>query len=225
MLLLLLSRPCHRSAQPCMSAFVPPPPLASLAELQEALGRFRDAVEADATDAEALLNHGLVAKRLRDFSLAAASLSSAVELCPADDDAKSALADVLAEMGLDSEAEALLCDLLTRDQPAASRLKLALANLRLSGLGKRAEALRAYREACEAGPSPVALLAGIAADSMGEHAAAAGFYRDALSQDEHDENAALHLMHGLLRAGDSESAAALRPKLPTHVLSRCPEMA
>ena len=61
--------------------------------------------------------------------------------------------------------------------------------------------------------------------SLMKNAAAAGFYRDALSQDEHDENAALHLMHGLLRAGDSESAAALRPKLPTHVLSRCPEMA
>jgi len=188
------------------------------------MGRFKAAVEHDSSDAVSHMSLGTLARRLKILPVAARALRRAAELLPEDDGLKYDLGNTLAEMGEIDEAEAIFCDLLEREAraPMPSRAKLALANLILNGRGQRSRAFTLFCECIEASrpdPSPLSLLAGVAADSMGDHSVALGLYRECWSQDRHDEYAALHLMVGSLRQGDEASAAALRATLPSHVVS------
>jgi len=199
-----------------------PGPFAGKAELDDALHRLQAAAQDNPSDPSAHLNLGTVARRLQQLPVAAASLRRAVELLPDDDDAKRDLGDVLVSMGYVDDAEAVLRDLISRERPAAnsrpSRTKIALANLLLDARGQRAEALAVFRDVSTFGPTPIAFLAGVTADSMGDHAAAVGYYENSWSFDP-DEDTALHLMLCHLRAGDKPSAAAMRARLPSHVVS------
>jgi tetratricopeptide (TPR) repeat protein len=187
-----------------------------------ALEDLQAVVVADNTNAAAHKALGLAARRARNLGLAADSLERAVALQPDDDEAKKELGSLLAEMGYVPEAEAILRDLLSREpqsQQSTSTTRLRLAALMLAGQGQRQEAYDVYSRVCALRPSPVALLAGVAADSMGNHSTAMRFYKDAWELDPYDEDAVLHLMIAHLRNGDEASAAALRPRLPDHVLS------
>ena len=187
-----------------------------------ALDDLQAVVVADNTNAAAHKALGLAAKRVRNLGLAADSLERAVALQPDDDEAKKELASLLAEMGYVPESEAVFRDLLSREpqsQQSTSTTRLRLAALMLAGQGQRQEAYDVYSRVCALRPSPVALLAGVAADSMGNHSTAMRFYKDAWELDPYDEDAVLHLMIAHLRNGDEASATALRPRLPDHVLS------
>ena len=79
-----------------------------------------------------------------------------------------------------------------------------------------------FRAASDPGPSPLALLAGVAADSLGYHSAAMSFYEDSWKENEADEYAMTHLMISYLRQGHdkmSNAVAPLRKKLPSFIVS------
>lgn len=186
----------------------------------EAQRHFRAAIEKDSADGAAHSNLGMLAKSRRDLSGAAASLRRAIELGQDDDDdASEELGSVLVEMGCVDEAERVLRGIVSREprRDRPSRAELALANLLLDGRGRRSCAYEVYREACgrDRG-SHMAVLAGVAADSMGEHATAMKFYRDSAEHHEADIDTILHLMVGHLREGDESAAAMVRPRLPEH---------
>jgi Tfp pilus assembly protein PilF len=195
-------------------------------ELDQAQELFRTAIEQDGNNGEAHLHLGRLAKRRGNLVEACASLRCAVELLEDNDTARFELGTTLTEMGYISEAETIFSDLVARESQGQqtapqrpSRAKLALANVRLDGLGQRSKAYQVYCDACEAGSAPMAVLAGVAADSLGDHGAALEFYQGSYGQNKADEEAALHLMVSLLRVGDKEGAAALRLRLPNHMLS------
>jgi len=191
------------------------------------------------TAAAAHFDLGMTLYRQRNLSAAAASLRRAVELQHQQDDgandndtsndeAKFQLAKVLTDMGYVDEAVRLLRELVANGQEEddpCSRARLALANVLLDGRGERAAALEVYRQCCssENKPSPMALLAGVAADSMGDHAAAEVYYQASLgsAKEEHaDADTALHLMTSRIRRnGDPVGIATLRGRLPDHVAS------
>jgi len=150
-------------------------------------------------------------------------MRQALKLEPGLSDAEYELGSVLIAMGSIDEAEQLYRSILSREQHvpggAPSQAKLALANLLLDGRGQRSEALRVFRQACDAGPSCMAVLGGCVADSLGDPAGALSWYEEAWRNEFGDEEAALHLMVSHLRRGDDASAAALRPRLAPHVAS------
>ena len=90
------------------AALVSPPELISSVnalnrnQLDDARRTARAAVDADASDAGAHLQLGLVAKRQRDLAVAASALRRAVDLLP-DDGAKHELGGVLSDMGYTDE--------------------------------------------------------------------------------------------------------------------------
>jgi len=185
------------------------------------------AVAEDPTDATAQLQLGREARRRQNLAVAATALSHAVELSPdgsTKKDAKQELADVLVMMGYISEAETLLRDLISQEPQASSPQKpsttsLKLANLLVDGRGERSAALEIYQATCDFGPTPIACLAGVTADSMGLHARAKGFYESSWAFDP-DEDAALHLLISHARTGgDDASASKLRALLPAFVLT------
>lgn len=191
--------------------------------LDKALDCFDAAVANDANNATAYRELGRTAKRLRHLPMAASSLRRVVELVPDDVDGRLELGECLVMMGYVDDAEAAFNEVLQKSPQKASplqerRAKIARANLVIDGRGQRSEAYAVLSSLAPSSP-PMALLAGVAADSMGEHAAAREFYSDALRHDEFDEDAALHLMLSHARAGDHASAASLRPKISAHVLS------
>ena len=150
-------------------------------------------------------------------------MRQALKLEPGLSDAEYELGSVLIAMGSIDEAEQLYRSILSRERHvpggAPSQAKLALANLLLDGRGQRSEALRVFRQACDAGPSCMAVLGGCVADSLGDPAGALSWYEEAWRNEFGDEEAALHLMVSHLRRGDDGSAAALRPRLAPHVAS------
>lgn len=159
-----------------------PGPFATKDELDAALGIFEATAEAHPTDAEAHLNIGLLAKRRSKLAVAAEALRRVVELRPSDDDAKRNLAGVLVDMGYVDDAEVWLRDLISREPPVQpntrpTRTEAQLANLLLDGRGERSAALRVFERACRCGPTPLAFLAGVVADSLGDHSAAMAFYQ------------------------------------------------
>ena len=85
-----------------------------------ALDNLQAVVVAEHTNAAAQKALGLAARKVRNFGLAADSLERAVALRPDDDEAKDELGSLLAEMGYVSEAEAILRDLLSREQQSIS---------------------------------------------------------------------------------------------------------
>ena len=208
----------HRRAAPPLLGAALPGPFAP--ELDEMLRRYKESLHADPQDAVANLNLGLVAKRKQNLPLASASLRRAAELLPENDDVKLELGDVLIAMGEFDDADALLRDLISREPPRVpqatpSRATRARAGLLLDARGQRSHAFEVYRAF---GPdSPMALMAGVVADSLGEHAAAMTFYRQCWQQDPGAESTAMPLMVSHLREGDEASAAALRAQLPSHV--------
>ncbi len=210
---------------------------------------FRAALDEDGANASAHLNLGSTLRRQKDLAGAADSLRRAVDLLHDDDaDADEALfqlgTTVLSEMGYVDDAVDAFCRLVSREGPLddddgrasrrrrPSRAKIALANVLLDGRGLKADALAVFRKYCDCagGLSPMAVPAGVVADSMGDRGAALEYYRDALRYDWADRDAALHLMIGLCRlggddgdekndGGGDEEGAALRSRLVEHVLS------
>jgi hypothetical protein len=100
----------------------------------------------------------------------------------------------------------------------------------LDGQGERVEALEIYRQSWVG--DVVALLAGVAPDSMGDHAAAKDFYRSGWTttmtpssnhlKDQYqniDPDTALHLMRSRIRVSDHVGAAKLRSRIDEHIAS------
>ena len=202
-----------------------PGPGATKHELDEALLHFQGLVATEPETASNQLQLGLVAKRLNMMSVASAALRRANELQPDDGDTKREFCEILVDMGYVEEAEVKLRELVIQQESeeqqqhafgGPSRARMMLASLLLRDRGQRAEAFSVYREACDAGRLVWAVLAGVAADSMGEHAIARTYYETALADDQYDEDAALHLMLSLLRDGDVDGANKLRATLPDH---------
>jgi tetratricopeptide (TPR) repeat protein len=221
----------------------------SSGDLNEAVSLFQTAIEkSHDTNSAAHFQLGTTYRRQSNLLAAATSFRRSIELLsiqqPDDDnddtpEAKYQLGAVLTSMGYVEEAVSLFRDLVSREPPAAqqrpSRAKIALANVLLDGRGERVEALEIYRQCCVDGTtSPMALLAGVAADSMGDHAAAEEFYKsgwtttpstnctnnDMKEQYQHvDPDTALHLMLSRIRVGDHVGAARLRSRLEEHVAS------
>ena len=191
----------------------------SRGELDEAKDLWKVAVERDESNASAHHQLGLLYKRQNNLSEASASLQHAIDAQPdqKDNGIKFELGNILAQMGYIEEAEDIFRDILSRDD--RSFVKMALANLLLDGKGHRSEALEVYSDACHAGPTAMAFLAGVTADSMGDHSAALEFYKKSYYNYAADEDAALHLMQGYLREGNHTAADALRSRLPSHTLS------
>jgi tetratricopeptide (TPR) repeat protein len=216
--------------------------------LDEAISLFQTAVEtSNDTNSAAHFQLGTTFRRQSNLLAAAASFRRSIELIsmqqPDDDDddnteAKYQLGAVLTSMGYVDEAVSIFRDLVSREIPALaqqqqrpSRAKIALANVILDGQGEKVEALEIYRQCCVDGTtSPMALLAGVAADSMGDHAAAEDFYRSGwtttpstnASEDQYenvDPDTALHLMLSRIRVGDHVGAAKLRSRLDEHIAS------
>jgi tetratricopeptide (TPR) repeat protein len=209
------------------------------------------------SNAAAHFQLGTTYRRQSNLLAAAASFRRAIELLshmpaqPDDDDdddtpeAKFQLGTVLTSMGYVDEAERIFRDLVFREEQQQqqqqgrrpSRAKIALANVLLDGRGEKVEALDTYRQCCvNEQKSPMALLAGVAADSMGDHAAAEEFYKsgwttttncttnddddDVPEQYKHvDPDTALHLMMSRIRVGDQAGAARLQSRLEEHVSS------
>lgn len=197
-------------------------PLVRMSVMDTALSMFDAAVAHDANNATAYRDLGVAAKRLRHLPMAANSLRRAIELLPRDVSLKLELGETFVLMGYVAEAEAVYDDVLlmaSATSQQSRQAKLARANLLLDGRGQRAEALATFQWACEQGPSPMAVLAGVACDSIGDHTSAMGYYTSSHEEDRFDEDAALHLMLSHMRAGDAERAADLRRLLPTHVVS------
>jgi len=121
----------------------------SKGELNEALRFLQAAVKKNPNNFAAHLNLSLVAKDQDNLSLAAESLSRAVDLKSNDDDLKFDLGSVLAKMGYIDDAEAIFRNLLLQEpqqqeysQPQKQskhlpKAKIALTNLLLDGRGKR----------------------------------------------------------------------------------------
>ena len=198
----------------------------SKGNLEEARGLWEAVVEQDMSNASALYQLGILAKRQRYLSEACTFFRRALSVQPDiekkhNDDVRYELGALLTEMGYFTESEAIFRDILSREPliERPSMVKLALANLLLDGRGLRSEALQVYNAAFEAGSTIMAFPAGITADSMGDHSAALEYYKKSFNEDAPDEDTALHLMVAYLRNGNHEAAAALRLRLPSHVLS------
>jgi tetratricopeptide (TPR) repeat protein len=205
----------------------------SKGELDEARELWEAAIERDASNPAAHYQLGLLAKRQSYLSEACAFFRHAIDVNHVqsddkddannikNDDIQYELGVVLVQMGYIPEADAIFRDIVSRepsvDRP--SKVKLALANLILDGRGKRSEALQVYAQACRAGSSPMAFLAGVTADSMGDHSAALEFYQTSYDASPDDEDTALHLMVAHLREGNHAAAATLRSRLASHALS------
>ena len=191
----------------------------SRGELDEAKDLWKGAVVRDEYNAAAHYQLGRLFKRQNNLSEASASFRCAIDAQPdqKDNDIQYELGSTLTQMGYIEEAEDIFRDILSRvDQ---SFVKMSLANLLLDGKGQKSEALKVYSDACQAGPTAMTFLAGVTADSMGDHSAALEFYKKSYYDYAADEDAALHLMAGYLREGNQTAADALRSRLPGHTLS------
>lgn len=178
------------------------------------------------SNSKAQFELGVSFRKQNNLTSAVLCFRRAIELEPNNRDAKYQLGDVLTTMGYIDEAVSILRDLVSEEEATSqarpSQAKIAFANVLIDGCGQRFEALEIYRQCCAHGPSPMALLAGVAADSMGDHATAEEFYKSGLKSkilEEADPDTALHLMMSRLRVGDKESVAKLRCRLPEHTLS------
>jgi hypothetical protein len=225
----------------------------SSGDLDKAVSLFQTAIDTSNdthSNSAAQLELGTTYIRQKNLLAAAASFRRSIELVsmqqPDNDNedntqAKYQLGTVLTSMGYVDEAVSIFRDLVSREPPALaqqqqrpSRAKIALANVLLDGRGERVEALEIYRQCCVNGTtSPMALLAGVAADSMGDHAAAEEFYKYGwttttttngtnLLQEQYqhvDPDTALHLMLSRIRVGDHVGAALLQRRLEEHVRS------
>jgi tetratricopeptide (TPR) repeat protein len=161
------------------------------------------------------------------------------------------LGEVYASMGYIDEAVQTLGKVVSREEQQQeegksgstrrpSRACVALANVKLDGLGQKEEALAVFAAACSVGrPSPLALLAGVTADSMGDHEAAEAYHQSfngnlyssadststrntttasnlVVSDRQVDPETALHLMLSRIRRGDETGAERLRERLLDH---------
>jgi tetratricopeptide (TPR) repeat protein len=200
-------------------------------ELEQAISLFQAAATHDDSNTAAHLELGATFQRQRNLLEAVASLQRAIELLlqeppnpnGSDDEigAHYQLGCVYTDMGYIDEAEAMFRNLLSRNEPTKlhAQIQLSLANVLLDGRGQKVEALEVYRKSFDAGrPSPITLMAGIVADSMGDHAAALEFYR---ALDPPDQETALHLTTNLVQIGDTEGATKLRSRLASYVASSC----
>lgn len=161
---------------------------------------------------------------------AVAAFQRASVIDPSNGEAFLNVGKVYAAMGYIDDAESTLRDILSR--PSLSQwhrgAQLSLTNVLLDGKGQKVDALELYRASFDEGrSSPWTVVAGIVADSMGDHEAARQFYQAA----EMDETTALHLTTSLARGEDgltnnstphrTTTAEEMRACMSSHVASSC----
>jgi tetratricopeptide (TPR) repeat protein len=200
-----------------------------------------DAHEADDTTSIAYWRQeGATLRRQNNLAPAAAAFEKALALSSTDESQSTLevqydLGQTWAQMGyieqaiecftavIHQEEEQQVVSTNARRRP--SRAQIALANVLLDGQGRKESALAIFAAVVAHGPTPLALMAGVAADGMGKHAEAQSFYQnngnsDDTIDDRHvDPDTALHLMWSRLRSGDQEGGARLRGRLLDHVAS------
>lgn len=196
---------------------------------------FHDITERYPSDAVAHLNLGVALRRLGEPTLSHGALLRATELKPDDAQSWYQLGVTSTEMGIVDEAAEAFRRVLALRPPrsddsdvkggggvvvvAPNPAEVALANVLLDGKGEKKGARRVFEGACASGPGPVSLLAGLAAGSCGDLAAARRYLEDAISFNPYDVDAAVQLMACRHLEGDDVGAAEMRRRLPDDVKS------